>query len=66
MHSNGVPYIAVQEPGESLYWSPPPHGVRQPLRRAVASAIGVPERFDYNVHPHADNIAATVRVLARA
>lgn len=66
IHSNGIPYIAVQEPGDSLYWSAPPDGVRQPLRRAVASAIGAAGMFDYNVHPHADNVAATVRMLVRA
>jgi Diadenosine tetraphosphate (Ap4A) hydrolase and other HIT family hydrolases len=66
IYSTGNSYIAVQEPGDSLYWSPPPFGVRQPLRRAIASAIGAADRFDYSAHPHAENVATTIRVLARA
>jgi ATP adenylyltransferase len=64
VHTAGVPYIAVQEPGDALYWAVAPSNVRQPLRRAAARAVGVEEQFDYNVHPQRENVIRTAGVLA--
>jgi ATP adenylyltransferase len=64
VHGDRIPYVAIQQPGERLGWCRAPLGVRQPLRRAVADGIGVGEQFDYNLHPHSENVVRTVELLA--
>jgi ATP adenylyltransferase len=66
IHSEGVSYVAVQEPGGPLEWCEAPPNVRQPLRRAVAAAIGEDERFDYNLYPYDENVARTIEALSVA
>jgi ATP adenylyltransferase len=64
LHRQGVGYAAVKEPGNSWMWCVPPSEVRQPLRRAVACMIGMPERFDYRKDFFLPNILETVRQIA--
>ena len=64
VHAAGVPYVAIREPAGALEWCEAPSNVRQPLRRAVASGLGVDEQFDYNLHPYAENATRTIEVLA--
>ena len=64
VHSAGISYVAIQEPGGPLEWCEAPSDVRQPLRRAVAAGMGAAERFDYNLHPHTENVTRTIEVLS--
>jgi diadenosine tetraphosphate (Ap4A) HIT family hydrolase len=66
IHSEGVSYVAVQEPGGPLEWCEAPPSVRQPLRRAIAAAIGAEERFDYNVYPYDENVVRTIEAVSAA
>ena len=63
VHESRVPYVAIQEPCEQLRWAPAPADTRQPLRRAIASAAGESDQFDYSLHPHTDNVTRTVGLL---
>ena len=63
VHAGRMPYIAVQESDEELGWCPAPINVRQPLRRAVATATGARDHFDYNLHPYTENVTRTVELL---
>lgn len=64
LHAKGIPYAFVKEPNSDPMWCVPPVGMRQMLRRAIAKALGVPELFDYAVHPHTANVVHTVQSLS--
>jgi ATP adenylyltransferase len=67
LYRSGIGYAVVGEPHAQLVWFPPPHNVRQPLRRAIANHLGVPERFDYAKHPYTENVLRTLdRVMVGA
>lgn len=58
-----IGYALVHEPGEQMYWSRPPLGVRQLFRRAIASKLGLSEQFDYAKFPHLSNVILTLQNL---
>jgi ATP adenylyltransferase len=64
LHGKGVGYATVGEPNADMMWFQPPPGIRQPLRRAIASQLGSPELFDYAAHPHEDNVLRTLEQIA--
>jgi len=66
LHEQGVPYIFVKEPSGTCWWAMPPVGIRQPLRRAIAHMVGLPEQFDYRIDSFEENISETLRVLSSA
>jgi diadenosine tetraphosphate (Ap4A) HIT family hydrolase len=60
LHRAGIGYAMIHEPGAGMLWFQPPSDIRQPLRRAIATQLGVPELFDYATHPHLANVLRTV------
>jgi ATP adenylyltransferase len=66
MHNDGLSYMTIQEPGKQAMWSCPPEGVRQPLRRAIAYMMNVPNQFDYRKDFFEENIAFTLKELLSA
>jgi diadenosine tetraphosphate (Ap4A) HIT family hydrolase len=64
LFSKGVGYGLIQEPKQNIYWCTPPVGVRQFLRRAIASEIGKPDQFDYAAYPQILNVNLTLKALA--
>jgi diadenosine tetraphosphate (Ap4A) HIT family hydrolase len=66
LFEKGVGYAVVHEPQEQIRWCQPPVGVRQLLRRAIASRLGVPSEFDYAEFPHLPNVMLTLQNLRNA
>lgn len=64
LHRKGIGYAMIHEPGSKMVWFPPRPGIRQPLRRAIASRLGVPESFDYASYPHLPNVVRTLAQIA--
>jgi ATP adenylyltransferase len=57
-------YCWVREPRDSVpYACLPPNGIRQFLRRAIASELGRPTEFDYAAHPELSVVQATLNSL---
>ena len=66
IHLQRQSYMMVQEVGGKPMWAVPPTGVRQPLRRAVANMLAVPDQFDYRVDRFDENVSLTVQRLTTA
>jgi hypothetical protein len=64
LHGAGINYAVVGEPGAAMAWIQPPLDMRQPLRRAIANRLGIPELFDYATHPHVENVLRTLEHTA--
>ncbi len=64
LHKASIGYAVVREPGAEMAWFQPPPSIRQPLRRAIANELGIPELFDYAAHPHVENILRTLEHAA--
>jgi ATP adenylyltransferase len=64
LHTAGLGYALIGEPKEEMKWFQPPTGLRQPLRRAIATKLGFPERFDYAAYPHVDNVIRTLEGIS--
>jgi len=64
LHQSGVGYAVVREPGTGWRRCLPPPNTRQPLRRAVAQMIGMPDRFDYRIDHFLPNVLQTVKQLS--
>lgn len=66
MYHKGTSYLTVQEPGFGWLWATPPDGVRQPLRKAIAHMMNVPNLFDYRKDSFEENVALTLREISSA
>jgi ATP adenylyltransferase len=64
VHRAGVGYCVVQEPAGPLVLCRPPDDIRQLLRQAIATHLGVPDSFDYAAHPQLPNVLTTVDRLS--
>lgn len=64
LHRAGIGYAVVREPDADMFWFQPPSSIRQPLRRAIANRLGIPELFDYSAHPHVGNVLRTLEHVA--
>ena len=64
LHNAGIGYAVVGEPAAHMTWFQPPPNIRQPLRRAIANHLGIPELFDYTAHPHVENVLRTLEHVA--
>ncbi len=66
IHRSGRAYILVKEPSGDWLWADAPVGVRQPLRRAVAQMLDIPDQFDYRTDAFEENVSLTLRELVSA
>jgi hypothetical protein len=63
LHATGLDYCVVQEPACQAQWFSAPRDVRQLFRRAIATALGRADRFDYALYPEIENVRATLTTL---
>jgi len=64
LHLRGLGYAVVIAPEGVIRWFLPPSGIRQPLRRAIASYLGSAKCFDYARYPYTDNVLQTLEQVA--
>jgi ATP adenylyltransferase len=64
LHAAALDYCYVAEPGKPASWAQTPPGIGQFLRRAIATQLGMPERFDYRTHDGRDCVSATLDRLS--
>jgi len=58
--AQGLDYLFVEQPIGRGQIAVAPRFGSQILRKAIASAIGTPERFDWRQHPNTANISTTI------